>query len=162
MSSTASLLLRTALFVLLLPGAVTVYVPLWILGGRLPSRPPPLALIGSCLLICSGLALFAHTVYLFMMRGRGTPAPWDAPRQLVGAGAYAWSRNPMYIAVVTILFGEAWYAQSRALLRYAIIVAIGFHLRVFLVEELTLLRNFGASYERYLRTVPRWFGRRRT
>jgi protein-S-isoprenylcysteine O-methyltransferase Ste14 len=38
-------------------------------------------------------------------------------------------------------------------------VALGFHLFVVLYEERTLKRRFGASYEEYCKTVPRWIPR---
>ena len=46
--------------------------------------------------------------------------------------------------------------SSRRILTYAISVFVFFHLMVILYEEQALKRKFGASYEEYLKTVPRW------
>jgi len=68
-------------------------------------------------------------------------------------------RNPMYLAVLSTLLGEAILFHSLLLLGYALVVGVVVHLFVVLVEEASLRRQFGESYETYLRTVPRWFPR---
>ena len=42
-----------------------------------------------------GISLYLWCVWDFAAIGRGTPGPWDAPRQVVAAGPYLWLRNPI-------------------------------------------------------------------
>src|SRR5690242_6551002 len=58
---------------------------------------PPLAVGASISVFC-----FGH----FIASGRGTPAPFDAPRWLVVTGPYRYVRNPMYVG--TGLFIAGW------------------------------------------------------
>jgi len=74
----------------------------------------------------------------------------------VARGPYRVVRNPMYVAVISAVLGEALAFGSDALVAYAGFLAIAFHLFVVLYEEPTLTARFGASYEDYRRRVPRW------
>jgi protein-S-isoprenylcysteine O-methyltransferase Ste14 len=93
-------------------------------------------------------------------RGRGTPAPIAPTEHLVVGGPFRWVRNPGYVAVVSLVVGQALVFGSGAVLAYAAVLAVGFHLFVVLYEEPTLRRQFGEEYEAYCREVPRWFPRR--
>ena len=95
----------------------------------------------------------------FAVRGRGTPNPADPPRALVVDGLYRFVRNPMYVAIVTSLLGQAAMYRSSSVVWYAAIVAAAFHLRVVLYEEPKLTELFGDSYADYRRRVPRWVPR---
>ncbi len=76
------------------------------------------------------------------------------------AGPYRWSRNPIYIAALAVILGEAWLFLSEPLLVYAAEAAIICHLFVIGYEERTLRRRFGNDYVAYTRTVNRWIPRR--
>src|SRR5450631_4127561 len=102
-------------------------------------------------------ALYLTCVWIFAVVGRGTPGPWDAPRHLVAVGPYRWVRNPIYLAALLVVLGEAWLFDSRSLLLYAGEMAIFFHLFVIGYEEPTLRRAFGQTYVEYTRRVRRWF-----
>ena len=65
-------------------------------------------------------------------------------------------RNPMYIGVLGVLLGEAVLFRAVVLLEYAAFFFTAVYLFVVFYEEPTLRRRFGASYEQYRRTVPRW------
>jgi protein-S-isoprenylcysteine O-methyltransferase Ste14 len=90
---------------------------------------------------------------------RGTPAPYDPPRELVVAGLYRYVRNPQYVGVVLVLVGEALLTGMVVLFGYAAIMALGYHLFVRYYEEPTLGRLFGEPYARYREAVPRWLPR---
>ncbi|HEX7174256.1 MAG TPA: isoprenylcysteine carboxylmethyltransferase family protein [Pyrinomonadaceae bacterium] len=157
------LLLKTLLHVLLLPCTLIVWAPLLLVGGWRGAvsgaRGGAPAVIGAALIVC-GLAVFVWCHRDFLTKGRGTPNPLDPPKFLVARGPYRWVRNPMYVCAILMLFGEALIFRSPAFLLYALVVLLGFHLFVMLYEEPTLRRLFGASYEDYCRTVPRWLPRR--
>jgi len=153
----------TMLFVVLFPGTVVVYVPYllsrWTFGpaffGVAITR-----WLGVALIVC-GLPIFCDFLLRFVREGRGTPAPIAPPQRLVVGGAFRYVRNPGYVAVVSLLVGQALVFGSTAVLLYAFAVALAFHGFVVLYEEPTLRRQFGAEYEAYCRAVPRWLPRRR-
>lgn len=153
-----NLALRNFLFTVVVPGSGGVLIPWWILthGDTVPEPAawPAAALIGV------GAALYLSCLRLFTIVGEGTPGPWDAPRHLVAVGPYHWVRNPIYIAALLVVVGEAWLFLSLPLLEYAGALAVAVHLFVIGYEEPTLGRAFGGTYAEYRRTVPRWFPRR--
>jgi protein-S-isoprenylcysteine O-methyltransferase Ste14 len=152
-----SLLIRNVIFTLIVPGLGAVGVPWWILtrGGATPEpvASPALVLIGV------GAVLYFLCLYFFAIVGRGTPGPWDAPRRFVAEGPYKWVRNPIYIAALLVVVGEAWLFLSLPLLVYAGVTAVSFHLFVIGYEEPTLHGRFGKTYDEYLRAVSRWVPR---
>lgn len=155
--------LGTALFVILVPGTVIVYVP-YLLTGWEP-RAPFLGLevtrwLG-VLLLFPAAWVFADFLIRFVREGRGTPAPVAPPTQLVVTGAFRYVRNPGYVGVLGLLVGQALLFASPAMLLYAAAMWLVFHLFVLLYEEPTLQRQFGESYEAYRRRVPRWIPRMR-
>jgi protein-S-isoprenylcysteine O-methyltransferase Ste14 len=143
---------KALLAFLVLPGVVAFLVPLTVLHPRPPVVLHPLGLVPLLL----GVVLLLATVREFYVAGRGTLAPWSPPEQLVTTGLYRVSRNPMYVAVVLILFGWAALFRSSPLLVYALVIAVGFHLRVIFGEEPWLARTHGDRWLRYEARVPRW------
>jgi protein-S-isoprenylcysteine O-methyltransferase Ste14 len=111
--------------------------------------------------LVTGIAIFLWCVFDFITFGRGTPDPNRPPTELVTRGLFRLVRNPMYVGVVTVLIGEALLFLSPVLLAWAMLVALGFHLRVVIYEEPTLARSFGAAWDDYRRRVPRWLPRLR-
>ena len=148
------LALRNVVFTLIVPCAGAVYGP-WLILSRGEPNAQPVAWPAVALII-GGVLLYGACQWAFAVVGRGTPGPWDAPRRLVAVGPYRWVRNPIYIAAVLVLLGEAWLFMSLALLVYAMLAAVGCHLFVVLYEEPTLRQRFGAEYELYRRKVRRW------
>jgi len=138
---------------LILPGVVAFVVPIFI--GYLDPWRGHKSFAGLALAHL-GIVLLFWCVRDFYVAGKGTLAPWDPPRQLVDIGFYRYSRNPMYIAVLTIIAGWAAYFGSWLLLVYACVCALVFHLRVLYNEEPWLQKQFGADWQRYERNVPRW------
>lgn len=156
------LAIRSLLFLVVVPGTVLGYVPYLILrAGR--HRPVGLdaATVVGGFLIAVGLVLLVWCVAGFLIEGRGTLAPFDPPRRLVTGRLYRRVRNPMYLAVVTALCGEALMFGSFALLVYAGSAALFYHLLVVVYEEPSLHRRFGRPYDDYRRQVPRWLPRTR-
>jgi protein-S-isoprenylcysteine O-methyltransferase Ste14 len=62
----------------------------------------------------------------------------------------------MYNGVLALLFGQAWLFRSGALLQYALVVLLMFHVMIVVFEERVLAAQFGAAYDEYRRAVPRW------
>jgi protein-S-isoprenylcysteine O-methyltransferase Ste14 len=159
------LAIRSIVWAAVLPGMVAGYIPwrfLGVTGAHVRWRDPLDVL--SILLIGLGAAVLGACIWDFAARGQGTLSPADPPRELVVHGLYRYVRNPMYLSVTTILVGEILLTRSTGLLTYWAIWFLGVNLFVIGFEEPTLRRQFGASYERYAATVPRWLptlGRRR-
>jgi protein-S-isoprenylcysteine O-methyltransferase Ste14 len=147
------LAVRSLVSIAILPGVVAGLVPWRLLRDGEPAGG--VAWIG-LVPLALGLALFAWCVWDFATRGRGTLAPWDAPRTLVATGPYRVVRNPMYVAVAFVLTGEAVVFASAAVAAWLVVLVLGFHTFVVLYEEPTLERTFGESYRDYRRRVPRW------
>lgn len=152
--------LRSLLWTLLLPGFFAGYLP-WRCFGLSQVHidvTNPLHLLG-LVLIAGGALLLGACIWEFARRGRGTVAPVDPPRELVVQGLYRYVRNPMYLSVSLIVFGEVLLTRSRALLVYWVIWFVAVNLFVMFYEEPTLRRRFGDSYEHYSRSVGRWLPR---
>src|SRR4029077_14614211 len=73
---------------------------------------------------------------------------------------YRWVRNPIYLAALLVVLGEAWLFTSPRLLAYAGVMAACCHLFVTGYEERTLARRFRPAYLEYRRAVPRWIPRK--
>ena len=153
--------LGSFVFFLVAPGVVAGVVPFALVGWTL--QPPLLGLPGERLVgtvaVGVGLACLLDCFARFALEGRGTPGPVEQTEILVASGLYRFVRNPMYVCVLVIVLGQALLLGQPLLLPYAGVVLAAFHLFVFLYEEPTLRRRFGASYETYCLHVRRWWPR---
>lgn len=148
------LVLKNVLFTLVIPGTAAVYVPMLFCRDRVPIWGAPGA-VAVALLAVAGAA-YIWCVWEFATFGRGTPAPMDAPKRLVIRGLYNYTRNPMYLSVLTMILGWALLFRSVPLVLYAFFLGVGFQAFIVLYEERHLRREFGNEYEDYLRRVRRW------
>ena len=147
--------LKSILFLILAPGIVAGYVPLALLlhGPQLESGffaylAFPLWLIGVVILL--------WCFWDFLVKGKGTPAPIDPPKELVAVGLYRFVRNPMYVAGMIALLGWFLWSPSLPLMIAPFLFFSAAHFFVTLYEEPNLKKRFGAAYENYLKKVPRW------
>ena len=153
----------SAVFFVLAPGVVVGLIP-WVLT-RWQAREPlpywaPMRVLGA-ILIVAGLIALIRAFVRFVMEGLGTPAPIAAPERLVVGGVYRYVRNPMYVAVLAAIVGQALLLGRLGLLLYAAAAWLLVAAFVHLYEEPTLTRRFGADYEAYRRAVPAWWPRLR-
>jgi protein-S-isoprenylcysteine O-methyltransferase Ste14 len=111
--------------------------------------------------VAAGAAVLVHAFTRFVVEGLGTPAPVAPTAHLVVSGLYRYVRNPMYVAVVAVIAGQALLLWEPVLLTYAAVVGLAFVLFVLGYEQPTLRRQFGASYDAYRRAVPAWWPRLR-
>ena len=150
--------LGSALFFALAPGVVAGAIP-WALTGW-ESEPSGVRPLGALLVAC-GAAVLIHAFARFVREGIGTPAPVAPTRHLVVGGLYRWIRNPMYVAVVTCVMGQALLLGRDVLWVYALFLMALFYAFVRGYEEPALSRQFGSEYEAYRRAVPGWHPRAR-
>lgn len=152
----------------MLPITVTGLIPLLLIsttktiniGWGLPSPTHLLPILLGLMLIAGGLGLMIMTIRMFITIGKGTLAPWDPTRRLVVVGIYRYVRNPMISGVCAVVLGEAVLFGSLPLLTWALIVIAVNLVYIPLSEEPGLRKRFGAEYDEYARSVPRWIPRR--
>ena len=95
----------------------------------------------------------------FAFEGLGTPAPVFPTRRLIVTGLYRHVRNPMYVAVVSLILGQALLFGNLFLLIYGAVVWACFHAFVLGYEEPRLTALYGSEYEQFRANVPRWLPR---
>ena len=142
-------LLRGLTYASVFVGLVLVLVPSRLLrqsGIERPESVGPGEAAGIAIVV-AGAALALWCVLAFAVIGRGTPAPFDAPRRLVVRGPYRFVRNPMYIGAALALAGAALFYRSLALIGFTAAFMLVTHLFAVLYEEPTLRRTFGAEYD---------------
>ena len=108
----------------------------------------------------AGAGVLVQAFARFVAEGLGTPAPVAPTRELVVGGLYRYVRNPMYLAVLATIVGQALVLGRLVLLPYAAVMAVAFVVFVHWYEEPTLAEQFGARYQAYRRAVPGWWPRR--
>ena len=107
----------------------------------------------------AGLLIVLVCASVYVVKGRGTPAPFDAPRKFVAIGPYRYVRNPMYLGGLSMLVRFGLMHQSVAMCLFTLPAALVAHLFVVFVEERLLDQEFGATYRDYRRLVNRWLPR---
>jgi protein-S-isoprenylcysteine O-methyltransferase Ste14 len=157
--------IRGILFTLLVPCVVGVLVPWEIRAGS--TLRPGLWQAG-WVLIAAGSIGYGACLLRFLAAG-GTPTIYFArplrfligeePGKLVHEGLYRVSRNPMYLSVLMIVFGQALIFASARTLLYGLALWAVFHVVVVCLEEPHLRRERGAAYDDFCRQVPRWLFR---
>jgi protein-S-isoprenylcysteine O-methyltransferase Ste14 len=151
------------LWLVIAPGCVTVLFP-WLLSGW-EVQPPFFRLNAyrwlGWVLVFVGVLRLIEAFARFAFYGRGTPAPYMLTQRLVITGSYRYVRNPMYIAILSMVLGQALILGQSVLLGYLLAVWVGFQAFVLLYEEPSLRRRYGHQYENYCAAVRRWWPRAR-
>jgi len=149
------------LFLVIAPGTVAGLIPYQISRWRL--REPYLGFAGfrvlGVLLVLVGISILLDSFGRFAVQGLGTPAPVYPTKSLVVSGWYRYVRNPMYVAVLWTVLGQALLFGSQSLLWYFAALAVGFHVFVMAYEEPTLRARYPAEYATYCAHVRRWWPR---
>jgi protein-S-isoprenylcysteine O-methyltransferase Ste14 len=154
-------ILGSALFFVVVPCVLAGLIPWWI--TRWHFRPDffglELTRVIGIALILAGVPGLVDSFARFAMQGLGTPAPIAPTKNLVVTGLYRYVRNPMYVAVVAVIFGQAVLFGDWRLILYGTLFWLACHLFVVAYEEPTLERTFGAQYDAFRANVPRWIPR---
>jgi len=151
----------SALFLIIAPGFVAGLAPYWLTGWKVGSPllgAPAFRYLGAALIGLGAVGLVDSFVR-FAVQGLGTPAPVFPTERLVVTGLYRYVRNPMYVAVVAAILGQALLFGSPTLLVYCAAVWLAFHLFVVAYEEPTLRAHYGPGYAAYRANVRRWVPR---
>ncbi|GAA1767352.1 isoprenylcysteine carboxylmethyltransferase family protein [Agromyces humatus] len=150
----------TIAFLFLAPGIVAGLLP-WLISGWQQHDWSGAAWIVvpiAWIAIATGVVFLLHAFALFAQH-RGTPAPVAPTETLVVTGVYRFVRNPMYLAVLAIILGQALLFGNWWLVLYAGIALAAVVTFVKGYEEPTLFRTFGEQYLDYRRNVPGWWPR---
>ncbi len=151
----------SALFLVVAPGVVAGLIP-WALSGWQSGGAAgwfvPLRIVGAGLCLAGILALLGAFAR-FVLEGAGTPAPVAPTERLVVGGLYRWVRNPMYVAVVALILGQALLLARPVLLTYAVLAWSVMALFVRWYEEPVLRARYGVSYDAYRHAVRAWVPR---
>lgn len=141
------------------PGVVAGLIPWFLTGWRFAgSWPLPVRGLGFAVTALATVVLVSAFMQ-FVVEGIGTPAPVAPTQHLVVKGLYRYVRNPMYVAVVAAIVGQALLFGQPGLLVYAAIVGAAMWTFVIAYEEPYLAARYGAEYEAYRRAVPGWWPR---
>jgi protein-S-isoprenylcysteine O-methyltransferase Ste14 len=154
----ASSTLGSAVFLVLAPGTVAGFVPWWMSQWRIQDPLLGLELLRwvGITLILAGVAILVEAFGRFAWHGLGTPAPVFPTQRLVTTGLYRYVRNPMYVAVTAVIFGQGLLLGNARLIGYGVCVWLAFFVFVLAYEEPTLRRTYGREYEAFCAAVPRW------
>jgi len=154
-----SAVLGSAIFFLAAPGIVAGLVP-WLLTANygLPLASAAFVISGA-MLVTVGLGVLLHAFARFALEGSGTPAPVAPTERLVIGGAYRHVRNPMYVAVLATILGQALIFAHGPLVAYAVAIGAAMAAFVRFYEEPVLTRRYGAQYQAYRNNVPGWLPR---
>lgn len=153
--------LGSLVFLLLAPGIIVGLVPWWISRWHAHAPFPGFTAlrIAGALLIAAGLPVLLESFGRFALQGVGTPAPVFPTRHLIVKGFYRYVRNPMYVAVVSMILGQGLVLGDVRILALAVCGWLVTHIFVVTYEEPTLRKTFEAEYETYCAHVSRWLPR---
>ena len=104
------------------------------------------------------VALFLMVWAVVVFRREGTEVNPTSPtnRKLATYGPYRFSRNPMYLGLVTVTLGIAVWVGAWPMLIAPIAVFVILNWVHIPFEEAKMRRQFGATYDRYIERVRRW------
>ncbi|TYC14534.1 isoprenylcysteine carboxylmethyltransferase family protein [Actinomadura syzygii] len=157
---TSTAAMGSSVFLALAPGTVAGLVPWLLTKWNTNSWWLPARALGAVLVVAGG-AVLLHSFAKFVFEGRGTPAPVGMPERLVVGGMYRHVRNPMYIALVVAVIGQALLLGRPVLLGYSVVVAALMWVFATFHEAPLLIEQYGEEYERYRSAVPGWVPRLR-
>jgi protein-S-isoprenylcysteine O-methyltransferase Ste14 len=134
----AGAILGSAIFLVVAPGMLAVYIP-WRVG-HWHLAPPLLGsflfrIIGA-LMIVAGLPVLLDSFARFAIQGLGTPAPVAPPQRLVATGLYRYVRNPMYVAVSLLVFGQDYSSAVSSCWNTDLLFGWDFSLLLFFMKSL--------------------------
>ncbi len=126
----------------------------------LPHFPSGPFVVPGVALLLAGTALEAYSTSILWALGNGTPNPESPPDRLVTQGIYARSRNPLYVARLTILAGAAAVLQSSGVALLTVLLYVCIEFVLLPREERRLASRYGERYRAYCQRTPRWLSLR--
>jgi protein-S-isoprenylcysteine O-methyltransferase Ste14 len=156
--------LCTVLYFLVLLGLLLGYLPWQLLqleaavGESLQTFLTVLAILAFVL----GAVLLFSGAYYLLLRGDGTPLPFNPTKRLVVAGPYFYLQHPMMLGLLLLSYAEALWLRSAIIGLYAALLTFFADVYLTYVEEPRLEKRFGDDYRAYRAAVPRWWPLRKS
>ena len=107
------------------------------------------------IVVAGGVGVCCFAAAIFQAR-ETTKNPYGTPAVFVVQPPYTWTRNPMYLGIVTALTGMAIFFGSIAMLLAPAVFFAVIDRMVIPREEETMARLFGQDYADYKNRVRRW------
>lgn len=139
--------------------ALLVAGSMWIAHRYAPSLglAIPWRLVFAVALTLLGIALALAGVFAFRQaKTTVNPLKPESTSAVVATGIYRFTRNPMYLGMLTVLVGWALFLANAV--SFALLPLFVLYMNRFQIgpEERVLSRHFGAEYTRYMQSVRRW------
>ncbi len=120
-----------------------------------PILTAPINLVSGVVLIALSIPLVVFSIR--RLSDAGTAIDVRKPTTaIVSSGAYAFSRNPIYLAMTFLYAGVALLLNALFVLATLLPVLVVMHFGVIAREEKYLEQKFGEEYVRYKKNVRRW------
>jgi len=107
-----------------------------------------LGLISSICIFISGFNMFKSY--------DENPLPTSTTNRIIKTGIFAYTRNPIYLAIVMFFLSMFLVFENVMYFLSAVGLAIWLHNYVIKSEENFLLNKFPDEYDRYMKLVKRW------
>ena len=107
------------------------------------------------ILILSGISL-VFVSFRFMRKMKTTFIPDGTPEVLISSGPFKFSRNPIYLGMLTVLVGAAFLMSSLSAMIIAFLFGIIINFTWIAHEEKKLHELFSEDWENYSSKVRRW------
>jgi protein-S-isoprenylcysteine O-methyltransferase Ste14 len=138
-----------------LPGAMSLLTPHY---GWAAGRPGLWNLLGLIPVLIGTIGLLWGVAVHAAQSPQGIE--WELEKSyLLQRGMYAYSRHPMYLSELILLFGWITFYGSVALVIAFVIGYLFFNYYAMPQEEHILEAHFGEAYREYTSRVSRWFGK---
>jgi len=115
---------------------------------------PPYNYLGIGLIVF-GIVINLWTDFLFKKK-QITVKPYEMPNFLIVSGPFKLSRHPMYLGMLSILFGMAIFLGSLITFIFPVLFVIIIEKLFIPIEEKNLEKKFGNKYVDYKKRVRRW------
>ena len=137
-------------FAYVLIAAAFSYLTGW---QRIPGQP---LVALAVLLVIAGISLSAAGVVLFRREGTEINPVSATNRKLVTSGPYRFTRNPMYLGLVLITLGIAFWVGAWPMFLAPIATFATANWVHIPFEEAKMRRQFGAEFDAYVSRIRRW------
>jgi len=121
-----------------------------------PIAPTGYEIVAGVAFAAVGLVLAPWGANLFNRVGTGL-VPFTPATKLVVSGPFRFTRNPMYLGFILFSAGVAIATGVLINLAAALLLWVWLHYTYVLPEEKFMRERFGAEFDQYCRSVPRWF-----
>lgn len=118
--------------------------------------PVDIAVLLALVVLVVGFWVLIQSILQFR-KMKTTIHPFGKPRTLITDGAFSYSRNPIYLGLLLLLFAQSLYSNTFFALSGSIAFFLIINMMIIPQEEKQLQKIFDKKYMSYVSAVPRWF-----